>query len=315
MNLFPENALIENNTLSQNHYFYSLIKNNAEAFKDKSKHIYKLSPEETHHKYMIIELSNCKGYIGFVLKSFNKQYSNSSIIDKKDDILYSTSEHYGKKLISIDLPEHNKDIVLIVYSDNNSSCAKSGKTYLSSDEKNCFNSYSIRYNTYISKHNAEVYGLQNKGTITSNIDNDGNVKLEWGSVSKNKDSEMTNEAYFYITVIDSKDIQNFSDIDSVCSSNIKPVKQYFKKSASEIGSDKLIIEKTQFPKNGLYYIHIVARTMDGTKTLLNYTPVSVNIEDKGTTSWIFGNYFIKRFSYCCFAYSTNCFSLYLYKKN
>jgi hypothetical protein len=294
---FPENSVHYNLSLPQKNYLYSMIDTNSTLF-DKSNenkvnngHVYKLTREHTEEKFMVIELASCSGSVDYALRDVDP--SEEILIDKNPKLLlnktkhmHTSYEHFGKRMIEVDLSRAygDKDLILVVFPQEprlEFVCLNLEECYYDTQV-----GYAVRYRTFLDKEDFEKYSLLDKGLISSSIRDDKSIYVNAERV------EMTNINYipkvsYYVRLFDTnKYNQELSQYYSICfAQNIAKVYKFDNHPSRNNG---FILDP--ITKDGSYVVSILARTEDSGDnygSLLVYSPTSFSIRT-GTSGWVTG---------------------------
>lgn len=292
---FPENSVHYNLSLPQKNYLYSMIDTNSTLY-DKSRenkvnngHVYKLTRERNEEKFMVIELASCSGSVDYALRDVDP--SEEILIDKNPKLLlnktrhsHTSYEHFGKRMIEVDLSRANgdKDIILVIFAQEprlEFVCLNNEQCYFDTQV-----GYAVRYRTFLDREDFEKYSLQDKGLISSSISEDKSIYVNAERV------EMTNiytipKVNYYVRLFDTnKYNQELSQYYSICFA--QNTARVYKFSNHPSRNNGFTLDPVT--KDGNYIVSVLARTEDSGdnyESLLVYTPTAFNIRT-GTSGWV-----------------------------
>ena len=292
---FPENSMHYNITLPQKAYYYSNLDTNktfaGETSKVRSGHVYKLQRESFNEKFMVIELASCDAEVHYALNDVDPL--QEAFIDKNPSLLlngtkhsHASYDHFGKRIIEVDLTNGNKDLVISIFPK---------KVYLQSIcEEQCivdYNiGYSIRYRSFISRDQFEKYNLKDKGIVSTQTFEDRDVILNLGTVSSQNIFKATNARYYVRLFYPSLYDHRMAMFDSICFAR-KTAKVYL---FYYHPMPDFPFRLSSFPQNVNFVVSVLAETLDegdNQSSLLVYTPTTVIIRSESASSWLIGNIF------------------------
>lgn len=293
LSVLPENMLLWNLTLPQNHYFYSLI--DSTVYKDNSAdnskrfelgHIYKLS-RETGDKFMTIELATCSGDVEFTIRDINPGQEYDYAINPK--YLINTTVHtstyynqYGKLIIELEFKDY-KDVAIVIY------------TRLENYDLDCTGNfckvnkqvgYAIRYRTFNERVDFARLGVfQDNLVKTQQMENGEITQMSWGAIEsiKTQENKFRLPAYYYIRYFEDHypEIQKYN---SICFAHGALKVERFLFTGDR---DTVQFYVKDYPDVPLV-ISIIGETnsFDDSNTLIAYTPIVITPIPKGLPIWI-----------------------------
>lgn len=130
-------------------------------------HIHRLNRKHLNHKFFLIELASCGNDFGYALRDWDtlSNFNDEDFYLNKTNLNHEYKDHYGKKVIEVELDVTTKDLILIVFplkAVYKNNCGIKGSEIVNCDDT-WYADYMLRYRTSKSKMELEQYKLDNEG--------------------------------------------------------------------------------------------------------------------------------------------------------
>jgi len=170
ISLGSDNFKYSKASLPYNTYYYSSMytKDIKSTSQEKiNYHIHRLNRKHLNHKFFLIELASCGNDFGYALRDWDtlKEFKDQDFYLNKTNLNHEYRNHYGKKVIEVELNESTKDLILIVFplqSYYKQFCSVKGKQIINCEDS-WYADYMLRYRTSESKMHLEQYKLDGDG--------------------------------------------------------------------------------------------------------------------------------------------------------
>jgi hypothetical protein len=170
ISLGSDNFKYSKSSLPYNTYYYSSMysKDIKSSKEDKiNYHMHRLNRKHLDHKFFLIELASCGNDFGYALRDWDtlRNFRDQDFYLNKTNLYHEYKDHYGKKVIEVEIDEYTKDLILIVFplsSYYKKNCAFKGKDIINCEDT-WYADYMVRYRTSKSRMHLEKYKLDNEG--------------------------------------------------------------------------------------------------------------------------------------------------------